>query len=147
MPASSVVNAPPAPYAGGQVATGGQLGILGNRGVMNSPFNITSYTAKTIEDQQARTVADVVQNDPSVRNTWGDGGYSNQFFIRGFPVGASEIAINGLYGVVPYQLAGTAFVERVEILKGPSAFLTVWPRSAALAARSTSFPSGRRTLL
>lgn len=90
---------------------------------MDTPFNLTSYTSKTIEDQQARTVADVVQNDPSVRNTWADGGYSNQFFIRGFPVGASEIAVNGLYGVVPYQLAGTAFVERVEILKGPSAFL------------------------
>jgi len=113
----------PAPYAGGQVATGGQLGILGNRDVMNTPFNVTNYTAKTIQDQQARSVADVVRNDPAVRNTWSDGGYSNQFFIRGFPVGASEISINGLYGVVPYQLAGTAFVERVEILKGPSAFL------------------------
>jgi iron complex outermembrane receptor protein len=113
---------PPA-YAGGQVARGGQLGVLGNRDVMNTPFNVTNYTSKTIQDQQARTVGDVVQNDPSVRNTWADGGYSNQFFIRGFPLGASEIAINGLYGVVPYQVAGTAFVERVEILKGPSAFL------------------------
>ncbi len=111
------------PYAGGQVARGGQLGVLGNRDIMDTPFNQTSYTSKTIEDQQARSVADVVQNDPSVRNTWADGGYSNQFFIRGFPVGASEIAINGLYGVAPYQLAGTAFVERVEVLKGPSAFL------------------------
>ncbi|WP_424630658.1 TonB-dependent siderophore receptor [Bradyrhizobium sp. SYSU BS000235] len=113
---------PPA-YAGGQVASGAGLGILGNRGVMDAPFNVTSYTAKTIKDQQARTVADIVQNDPSVRNTWADGGYSNQFFIRGFPLGASEIAIGGLYGIVPYQLAGTAFVERVEILKGPGAFL------------------------
>jgi iron complex outermembrane receptor protein len=113
----------PAPYPGGQVARGARLGILGNRDVMSTPFNVTSYTAKTIRDQQARTVADVVQNDPAVRNTWADGGYSNQFFIRGFPLGASEIAINGLYGIVPYQVAGTAFVERVEILKGPSAFL------------------------
>lgn len=123
IPSTSLIGALPAPYAGGQVATGGQIGILGNRSVMNTPFNFTSYTSKTIQDQQARTVADVVQNDPSVRNTWADGGYSNQFFIRGFPVGASEIAINGLYGVAPYQLAGTAFVERVEVLKGPSAFL------------------------
>lgn len=122
-PSTGVIGALPAPYAGGQVASGAQLGILGNRGVMNTPFNQTSITSKTIEDQQARTVADVVQNDPSVRNTWADGGYSNQFFIRGFPVGASEIAFNGLYGIVPYQVAGTAFVERVEILKGPSAFL------------------------
>lgn len=122
-PSTSVSGTLSRPYAGGQVATGGQLGVLGNRGVMDTPFNLTSYTSKTIEDQQARTVADVVQNDPSVRNTWADGGYSNQFFIRGFPVSASEIAVNGLYGVVPYQLAGTAYVERVEILKGPSAFL------------------------
>lgn len=113
----------PFAYAGGQVAKGARLGILGNRGVMDTPFNMTSYTAKTIKDQQARTVADIVQNDPAVRNTWSDGGYSNQFFIRGFPLGASEIAINSLYGIVPYQLGGTAFVERVEILKGPSAFL------------------------
>jgi iron complex outermembrane receptor protein len=122
-PSTGVIGALPAPYAGGQVARGGQLGILGNRDVMNTPFNQVNITSKTIEDQQARTVADVVQNDPSVRSTWADGGYSNQFSIRGFPVGASEIALNGLYGVVPYQVAGTAFVERVEILKGPSAFL------------------------
>jgi iron complex outermembrane receptor protein len=122
-PYTGVIGALPAPYVGGQVARGGQLGILGNRDVMNTPFNQTSFTSKTIEDQQARTLADVVQNDPSVRNTWADGGYSSQFFIRGFPVGASEVAFNGLYGVVPYQIAGTAFVERLEILKGPSAFL------------------------
>ena len=59
-------NLPP-PYAGGQVATGGQLGLLGNRDVMDTPFNQTSYTAKKAQDQQARTVRDVLINDPSVR--------------------------------------------------------------------------------
>ena len=62
-----MLGAPPAPYAGGMVATGGQLGMLGNRGVMDTPFSQTNYTAKLIQDQQARTVADVLQNDPSVR--------------------------------------------------------------------------------
>jgi iron complex outermembrane receptor protein len=110
-------------YAGGQVATGGSVGILGNRDVMNTPFNVTNYTAKTIEDQQARSVGDVVKNDPSVRTTWADGSYSNQFFIRGFPVGNPDMSINGLYGMAPYQIAGTSWIDRVEVLKGPSALL------------------------
>src|SRR5690606_3919590 len=41
----------PAAYAGGQVATGGGLGMLGNRSAMDTPFSQTSYTAKTIQDQ------------------------------------------------------------------------------------------------
>lgn len=113
----------PAPFAGGQVATGGRLGVLGNRDIMSTPFNITSYTAKSIADQQARTIADVAKNDPSVRTTWADGSYSNQFFIRGLPLANPDISINGLYGLVPYQMSGTSWVERVEILKGPSALL------------------------
>ncbi|AYD04743.1 TonB-dependent receptor [Neorhizobium sp. NCHU2750] len=115
---------PPVAYAGGQVATGARLGILGNRDVMDTPFNVTSYTAKTIQDQQARSVGDVVKNDPSVRTTWADGSYSNQFFIRGFPVGNPDMAINGLYGLAPYQMAGTSWIDRVEVLKGPGALLS-----------------------
>lgn len=110
-------------YAGGQVATGGNLGILGNRGVMDTPFNTTAYTARTIADQQSRSVADVLRNDPSVRSTWADGSYSNQFFIRGFPLANADISVNGLYGLAPYQMAGTSWVERVELLRGPSALL------------------------
>ncbi len=59
----------PAAYAGGQVARGARLGLLGNQDVMDVPFNITSYTAQLIEDQGAKTVADVLNNDPSVRFT------------------------------------------------------------------------------
>lgn len=38
----------PAEYAGGQVARGARLGMLGNADVMDAPFSITSYTARTI---------------------------------------------------------------------------------------------------
>ncbi len=51
----------PAEYAGGQVARGARLGMLGNADVMDAPFSITSYTARTIEQQQARSVADLLQ--------------------------------------------------------------------------------------
>ncbi|MET4478221.1 iron complex outermembrane receptor protein [Bradyrhizobium sp. F1.13.3] len=116
---------PPA-YSGGQVARGGQIGLLGNRDFMDTPFNITSYTAKKIEDQQATTVADVVSNDPSVRFTGQTGGILDSFFIRGFPIGegnVGEIAFNGVYGVAPNYRVFTDYVERIEIIKGPTALL------------------------
>lgn len=116
----------PPTYAGGQVARGGQVGLLGNKDFMDTPFNITSYTAKKIEDQQAVTVADVVTNDPSVRLGSQPGGIFDSFFIRGFPIGegnVGEIAFNGVYGVAPNYRVFTYYVERIEIIKGPTALL------------------------
>lgn len=125
-PTAARPGALPPTYAGGQVARGGQIGLLGNKDFMDTPFNITSYTAKKIEDQQAVTVADVVGNDPSVRFTGQTGGILDSFFIRGFPIGegnVGEIAFNGVYGVAPNYRVFTDYVERIEILKGPTALL------------------------
>ena len=114
----------PKPYAGGQVAKGARLGLLGNVDVMDTPFNITSYTAQLIEDQGAKTAADVLNNDPSVRfTTSGAHAYEN-FRLRGFDVHSSDLAINGLYGLAPLGHSSLEFVERVEVLKGPGAMYT-----------------------
>lgn len=86
-PAAARPGALPPSYSGWQVARGGQIGLLGNKDFMDTPFNITIYTAKKIEDQQASTIADVVSNDPSVRFTGQTGGILDSFFIRGFPIG------------------------------------------------------------
>ena len=60
----------PAPaYAGGQVAQGGTLGLLGSANVMNVPFSTVNYTSQLIENQQGRTAADTLINDASVRAT------------------------------------------------------------------------------
>ena len=61
----------PGAYAGGQVATGGRVGLFGALDAMDTPFNVTSYTETLIRDQQARSVGDVLQNDPPVRVTRG----------------------------------------------------------------------------
>lgn len=110
---------PPA-YAGGQVARGGRLGVLGNRDFMDTPFNFTSYTAELMENQQAATIAEVTANNPSVRVT-SSGSYNQFWNIRGFSVTA--VSFNGLYNVSPHWLSGSDFVERVEVLTGPSALL------------------------
>jgi iron complex outermembrane receptor protein len=37
------------------VASGGQLGLLGNRGVLDTPFKQTNSTRELVEIPQART--------------------------------------------------------------------------------------------
>ncbi|PRN04874.1 energy transducer TonB [Pseudomonas sp. LLC-1] len=116
----------PEAYAGGQVARGGRLGMLGNKDVMDTPFNVTSYTAKTLADLQTVTVADALERDPSVRSTGQTGGIVDSFFIRGFPVGEGnlgELAFDGVYGVAPNYRVFTEYAERVEVLKGPGALM------------------------
>ncbi|HWT72869.1 MAG TPA: TonB-dependent receptor, partial [Oxalicibacterium sp.] len=113
-----------APYAGGQVARGGKIGILGTQDNMDVPFNITSYTNQLIQDQQARTIGDVLKNDPSVRVARGFGNFQESYFIRGFILASDEIAYNGLYSILPRQSIATELIERVEVLRGASTFLT-----------------------
>lgn len=123
VPPTGNVGALSKPYAGGQVASGGSLGLLGNRGVMNTPFNQTSYTSQLIANQQARTIRDVLANDPSVRVVQAAGGGADSLFIRGFYFDSGDFALNGLPGIAPYYSTGANFIERVEVLKGPSAVL------------------------
>ncbi|MGY2374484.1 TonB-dependent siderophore receptor [Pseudomonas sp. SDO524_S393] len=110
-------------YGGGQVARSARLGVLGNRSINDVPFSVVSYTSKTIADQQARTVGDVLLNDASVRQSSGFGNFSQVFTIRGLPLSTDDIAFNGLYGVLPRQIITTEALERVELFKGPSAFV------------------------
>ena len=113
----------PAEYAGGQVARGARLGLLGNVDQMNAPFSSTAYTQALIQDQQARSVADVLQNDPTVRVARGFGNYQELYMIRGFPVNSDDLAYNGLYGLLPRQFVATELLERVEVLRGANTFI------------------------
>lgn len=113
----------PQAYAGGQVARGGRVGLLGNRDVLDTPFSATQYTAQLVEDQQAQTIGDVLVNDPSVRNTYGRSAGREEFNIRGFTLFNYDVSFNGLYGVSPRNAASLIGVERVEVLRGPNALL------------------------
>ncbi|MBP2636025.1 MAG: TonB-dependent siderophore receptor [Firmicutes bacterium] len=113
---------PPA-YAGGQVARGANLGVLGNKDFMDTPFTITSYTAQTITDQQASTLSDVLMNDASVRFTTSSGHINENYTIRGLDVNYEHLYFNGMQGLAPLNHVPVEFLERVEVLKGPSSFL------------------------
>lgn len=112
------------PLAGGQTARGGRIGILGTRDQMEVPISVTAYTQQLIRDQQAKGVADVLLNDPSVRPARGFGNFQETYYVRGFLLYSDDIAYNGLYGLLPRQYISPELFERVEVLRGASAFLT-----------------------
>ncbi len=142
----------PGAYAGGQVARGARLGLLGNTDAMDSPFSSAAYTAQLIENQQAKTIADVLANDPTVRFTTSAGHLYENYTVRGFDVQSNDLALNGMYGLAPYGQAPAEFVERVEVLRGPTALLTGMAPSGAIGGvinlvpkRATAAPVTRLT--
>ncbi|WP_324734554.1 TonB-dependent receptor [Pseudomonas paeninsulae] len=110
-------------YAGGQVSRRSSLGMLGDGDFMEAPFSLTSYTSDTVKNQQVRTLGDLVASDPSVRTTNPAGGRFEQFSIRGFSLFNSDVALGGLYGILPTYSIDMEMVERVDIIKGPGALL------------------------
>jgi iron complex outermembrane receptor protein len=118
----SQVTLPPE-YAGGQVARGGRVGLFGNLDMMDTPFNSTAYTQDFIRNLQARSVADVVQSDPSVRVARGFGNFQELYVVRGLPVYSDDMSYNGLYGLLPRQYVAAEFLERVEVFRGANTFL------------------------
>lgn len=110
-------------YEGGQVARGARAGLLGNLDLMDLPFNATAYTEQLIRDQQARSVGDVLQNDPGVRVAKGFGNFQELYVIRGFPVYSDDMTFNGVYGILPRQYLAAEIVERVEVFRGANSFL------------------------
>ncbi len=111
------------PYPGGQVARGGRVGLFGNLQTLDTPFVFTAYTEELARDQQARSVGDVLQNDPAVRVSKGFGNFQELYVIRGFPVFSDDMTLNGLYGILPRQFVAAEFLERVEVFHGANAFL------------------------
>ncbi|MPZ35682.1 MAG: TonB-dependent siderophore receptor [Rhodospirillales bacterium] len=139
-PQAMIDNIPP-PYAGGQVATGAQLGVLGNRDVMETPFNQTSYTAKKAQDQQARSVRQILNDDPSIRFYVPDGGVGAELInIRSFNVQNNAWMFGGLFGLVPTFSVMPEMAERIEVLKGPSAMLNGMSPSGAIGGTINIVP-------
>ena len=108
--------------AGGLTAKKANYGALGERDVMSTPFNMTTFTDKMIQDRQAANVNDVIANDASASDQTLSGA-SQAWSIRGFRSQQQDVSFNGLYGVAPRFYSGVEGLDRVEILKGPGALL------------------------
>jgi iron complex outermembrane receptor protein len=98
------------------------LGAFGAKDTFDVPVSIQSYSSELIENQRARTLNDVLKNDPSVQNTAVGGAFDN-ISIRGFAIDwANTMRRDGL-SLAPYQDVPLENIERIDVLKGPSGFL------------------------
>lgn len=110
-------------FLDGQVANGGRMGMLGQQNAMDVPFSIISYTSKLVEDQQAKTIADVVANDAGVQFVQGYGNSAETFRIRGLKFDGDDMTFGGLSGVLPRQVVDAQMVDRIEIFKGANSLM------------------------
>ncbi len=97
-------------------------GALGVRSLQELPFSIGSYGREVIDNQRARTVQDVLKNDPGVQPASFGGAYDG-VAVRGFSANAvNSVRRDGLltnvYADIPLEN-----MERVDVLKGLSGFL------------------------
>jgi iron complex outermembrane recepter protein len=132
----------PAAYPGGQVASGGRLGMLGNKDFLDTPYSVTSYTAKQIQNSPAVSVMQVIADaSPSARLGWSSLGSSASLVsVRGFNAGSGDISYNGLYGVLPIISLSPDIAERIEFLQGPSAFLNGMPPTGSVGGTVNIVP-------
>lgn len=136
-PATGTLGQPPAAYAGGQVATGAQIGVLGNRSIFDTPLSIKAYTAEGIQNRVATSTSQILDTDPSVLAV-GRGNAYEYFNIRGFltrqPYDARFDGLN-----IPHlQPSIPEFYERIEVIKGPSALL--YPQLGGIAGTINYVP-------
>ncbi len=126
-------------YAGGKVATGTRVGMLGYKDFMETPFSTISYTEEAV--QQAQDLARVIgATDASVYDLGMRGTVREAFVIRGLDVGSGDIAFGGLYGLLPYNRVPLELVERVEVLKGASAMLNGMPPGGSVGGSINLVP-------
>ena len=138
----------PAPAAGGQVARGVRLGVLGNTSNMTAPFSTTSYTAEAVENQQATSIAEAINRDPSVRFTVLPGGNVDNLYIRGFPIwegNSGEIAFDGIYGIAPNYRVRSEYVDRIEVINRSTARCWRWRSTTRSSVFARPWTSCRRT--
>ena len=130
-----------APYAGGQVNSGGRVGLLGDKDFMETPFNTISYTEKFTRDRQAQTITDVISaTDPTVFSNGVAASWSENYSIRGFSSSSSDMTLGGLYGMAPYYRTTPEMFERIEVLKGPSALLNGMPPGGSVGGSVNLVP-------
>ncbi|WXL25999.1 TonB-dependent receptor [Ectopseudomonas mendocina] len=130
----------PQVYAGGQVATGSKVGLMGNKDFMETPFSTISYTDEYIRNGQAQDISAVIgRTDPSV-NVAAKHSIFETFFIRGFPTSSDDVTYNGLVGMAPNMRTSTELAERIEVLKGPSALLNGMPPGGSVAGSVNMVP-------
>ncbi|MFV8060045.1 TonB-dependent receptor plug domain-containing protein, partial [Enterobacter cloacae complex sp. 6730903] len=60
------------------------------------------------------------------------GGWSENYYIRGYASSTNDMSMNGLFGITPFYRTSPEMFSRVEVLKGPSALLNGMPPAGSV---------------
>ena len=109
---------------GGQVARGATLGVFGDRDLFDTPLSTKSFTSRYIADIGALNANEIALRDASftITNSAAING-STAGRLRGFRIEPFESTVDGLATVASRRYS-LEFIERVDLLKGPSAVFT-----------------------
>ncbi|RJL03356.1 TonB-dependent siderophore receptor [Paracoccus aestuarii] len=118
---TATIGSPASPRPGGQTAGRARIGALGDQDLATAPFRAEAYTEDLIRDQQARSLADVTRNDPSVRQDAPTFSERDSFFIRGFSVPNLDTLFDGLPYIANPRRSALEGIARVDLLMGPTA--------------------------
>jgi iron complex outermembrane receptor protein len=129
----------------GQTAAGGSLGasvanvgVLGELPLIEAPYSVSVVNERLLEIQQSTRYTDYLKNVPGTNV----GNVAIGFFsMRGFAVGTDGYLYDGLPGhqgiSETYQLDS---FERIEVFKGPAAFLSGFGGSTSLGGTLNYVP-------
>lgn len=135
LPAVNVRAASPADYRAKEAETG----VLGDLPLLSTPFSVNVISHELIVNQQASFLGDFLKNDPSASI----GNVVVSFAtLRGFLLGTDGFLVNGMHIGYPLsdgRVAMPAF-ERVDVLKGASAFLNGLTSSGSLGGAINYVP-------
>lgn len=98
------------------------VGVLGDRPIADIPFSVRRYSRDLLDTLQVQTLAEVLRNDPSVRQETTAGSFASSIVIRGFEV--TNYFLDGMTGPISTQPElPVELIESVDVLKGPSSVL------------------------
>lgn len=120
-----------------------RVGIFGEKSIFDTPFTVNSYDKALIEKQGSVSANQVLKNDPAVSSVFAAGGFSGfTLGFRGFPAGADAVSFMGLGpGAMWSGSLGQLYsVERIDVVKGPSAAIGAFSPQSAVGGSISIIP-------
>lgn len=114
---------------GGMASKEASMGILGNKDVMDVPFQTTTLTEKTITTFGGpnQPLQSVLINNPAVRSVGTT--LHNDFSIRGLKSTGSSLYVNGIPGLMTQFWAPSYVAEDIQFISGPNSGISGLPSS------------------
>ena len=106
--------------AGGWLWTEGNIGLMGEKNIMDTPFQVMAFDQAAIEQFSVpnRNLLDVLALNPAVRA--GQGATDSRVTMRGNTSNGNAWYINGVPGIAHQKDMSANFIGKVTVISGPA---------------------------